>query len=211
MFVESHEGQRLVLNTCGPGELFGEIALLDGRPRTASAVTLEDCELLVINRDDLFGLVGRHPRAAITMLTVVGQRLRSTDEFLRSHVSRNPNVEEDEQMTWTDRLADRVAAFGGSWKFILYFGGLLFVWMAGNAFLLLENAFDPYPFVLLSLVLGMIPSIAATWPGGRRCSRRTSPTHPARAGPGFAKSPIIGELTRSGKNCSSAQCGRPAT
>jgi CRP/FNR family transcriptional regulator, cyclic AMP receptor protein len=161
VFVESHEGQRLVLNTIGPGELFGEISLLDGGPRTASAATLEDCELLVMSRDDLVELVGRHPHAAIAMLTVVGQRLRSTDEFLRSHSSRNPNIEEEVQMTFAGHLADRVAAFGGSWKFILLFGLVLILWMAGNTFLLIERAFDPYPFIFLNLMLSTVSAIQA--------------------------------------------------
>jgi len=161
VFVESREGERLVLNICGPGELLGEISLFDGGPRTASTVTLEDCELLVMNRDDLVELVGRHPHAAIAMLTVVGQRLRSTGEFLRNHVSRNPNVEEEEQMTLAGRLADRVAAFGGSWTFIMSFGLLLILWMAGNTFLLMQRAFDPYPFIFLNLVLSTVSAIQA--------------------------------------------------
>ena len=86
VFVESHDGQRVVLDITGPGELLGELSLLDSGPRTASAVTLEDCELLVMDRPDLVELVGRHPHAAIAMLTVVGQRLRATDDLLRSHV-----------------------------------------------------------------------------------------------------------------------------
>ncbi len=161
VFVESHQGERLVLNVSGPGELFGEISLLDGGPRTASATTLDDCELLVMNRDDLVELVRRHPHAAIAMLAVVGQRLRSTDEFLRNHTSRNPNVEEEDKMTFAGRLADRVAAFGGSWTFIMSFGVLLILWMAGNTFLLVERAFDPFPFIFLNLVLSTVSAIQA--------------------------------------------------
>jgi uncharacterized membrane protein len=161
VFVENHEGQRLRLHRVGPGELFGEISLLDGGPRTASALMLEDCELLVMERDDLVELVGRHPHAAIAMLTMVGQRLRSTDDLLRSHVSRNPNVEEEETMTFAGRLADRVAAFGGSWTFIMSFCTLLLVWMAANTFFLLERAFDPYPFIFLNLVLSTVSAIQA--------------------------------------------------
>jgi uncharacterized membrane protein len=161
VFVESHDGERLVLNISGPGDLLGEISLLDGGPRTASAVTLEDCEALVMNRDDLVELVGRHPNAAIAMLTVVGQRLRSTDAFLRDHVSRNPNIEEEVHLTFAGRLADRVAAFGGSWTFIMSFCLLLLLWMAGNTFLLTERAFDPYPFIFLNLVLSTIAAIQA--------------------------------------------------
>jgi CRP/FNR family cyclic AMP-dependent transcriptional regulator len=161
IYTESHEGERLLLNIMEPGELFGEVSLLDGGPRTASAVTLDDCEMLIMNRDDLVELVGRHPHAAIAMLTVVGQRLRSTDEFLRAHASRNPNVEEEEHMTFAGRLADRVAAFGGSWTFILLFGAVLIVWMGGNTFLLLQNAFDPYPFIFLNLLLSTVSAIQA--------------------------------------------------
>ncbi|MEO8517193.1 MAG: DUF1003 domain-containing protein, partial [Flavobacterium sp.] len=59
------------------------------------------------------------------------------------------------------RIADKVAVFGGSWTFILSFLGFLMLWIAANAFLLLNKGFDPYPFILLNLILSCIAALQA--------------------------------------------------
>ena len=78
----------------------------------------------------------------------------------RRHVSRNTNREFDEQATLGQRVADRVAAFGGSWPFIILFGGILLVWVGVNSLLLLRP-FDPYPYILLNLFLSMLAALQA--------------------------------------------------
>jgi len=81
----------------------------------------------------------------------------------RSHVSRNINKEFDEQLTFGQRLADRVASFGGSWTFIMIFGAILLFWVVLNSIVLARynQAFDPYPYILLNLFLSMLASIQA--------------------------------------------------
>jgi len=81
----------------------------------------------------------------------------------RSHVTRNVNKEFDEQLTFGQRLADRVASFGGSWTFISIFGAILLFWVILNSFILskFNSAFDPYPYILLNLFLSMLASIQA--------------------------------------------------
>jgi uncharacterized membrane protein len=81
----------------------------------------------------------------------------------RSHVARNINKEFDEQLTFGQRLADRVAFFGGSWTFIMIFGSILLFWVILNSFVLARynKAFDPYPYILLNLFLSMLASIQA--------------------------------------------------
>jgi len=81
----------------------------------------------------------------------------------RSHVSRNINKEFDEQLTFGQRLADRVASFGGSWTFIMIFGAILLFWVVLNSVVLARynQAFDPYPYILLNLFLSMLASIQA--------------------------------------------------
>lgn len=161
VFMESTTGEHIVLCDNGPHDLFGEVSLLDGGPRTASAVAMEDCEVVVMDRGDLLRLVEIHPHAALDLLTVMGRRLRETDALLRTRVSRNVNVAEAERMTLGERIADRVASFGGSWTFILIFGAVLVSWMAINAVLLSGHPFDPYPFILLNLVLSTLAAIQA--------------------------------------------------
>lgn len=159
--VETMEGERIILAENEAGEAFGELSLLDGGPRTADAIAVEDCELLRLDREKLLELVETQPHTAIDLLTVMGRRLRATDELLRSHVSRNANVEENEMMSLGDRIADRVASFGGSWKFIILFSVVLGAWMLLNSKAFTPSPFDPFPFILLNLLLSTLAAIQA--------------------------------------------------
>ncbi len=78
-------------------------------------------------------------------------------------VSRNTNHEFDQSLTFGQRLSDQVAAFGGSWPFIIIFGVILLSWIILNSFILAREhaAFDPYPYILLNLVLSMLAAIQA--------------------------------------------------
>lgn len=161
VFVENYEGRKIILGENTRSDIFGEISLLDGGPRTATAVATEDAELFALERQDLLDLITKHPHAAMDLLTVVGRRLRATDELLRTHVAKNVNEEEEEQMTFGERIADRVASFGGSWTFIIFFGFILLCWAALNTILLHDKGFDPYPYILLNLFLSMLASLQA--------------------------------------------------
>src|SRR3954466_8091288 len=81
----------------------------------------------------------------------------------RLHISRNTNRQFDERLTFGQRLADKVASFGGSWTFILIFGGILVLWVVLNSFILIRRdaAFDPYPYILLNLFLSMLAALQA--------------------------------------------------
>jgi uncharacterized membrane protein len=76
----------------------------------------------------------------------------------RTHVARAPD--HVDQKTLGERMADRVAEFGGSWTFIMLFGAFLMAWAAFNT-LLAVRAFDPYPFIFLNLILSMIAAVQA--------------------------------------------------
>lgn len=79
----------------------------------------------------------------------------------RSHVSRNVHAEARGYRTLGERVADSVAAFGGSWTFIFIFVGVLVAWVVLNSLILLGNAFDPFPYILLNLFLSMIAALQA--------------------------------------------------
>jgi uncharacterized membrane protein len=80
----------------------------------------------------------------------------------RGQVAKKVNDEFDQEMTVGERIADRVAQFGGSWTFILMFGGILFFWVSINSIsLILHQPFDPYPYILLNLVLSMLAALQA--------------------------------------------------
>ncbi len=84
-------------------------------------------------------------------------------ESLKEHdlITRNLNLEYDQKLTLGQRLADKIADFGGSWPFIGIFGVVLFLWMFLNSVLLTTKPFDPYPFIFLNLVLSCLAAIQA--------------------------------------------------
>jgi uncharacterized membrane protein len=161
VFVVNQEGEKIILAENQRGDVVGELSFLDGGHRTATAFAREDTQALTMNRDRLLGFIDRHPHAAIDLLTVVGRRLRATDELLRTRVARNVNIEQEERMTLGERVADRVASFGGSWTFIMIFGAIMLVWVILNTATLFRHHFDPYPYILLNLFLSMIAAIQA--------------------------------------------------
>jgi CRP/FNR family cyclic AMP-dependent transcriptional regulator len=161
VFIESTEGVKIVLGENCPGDVFGEISLLDGGARTATAVTIEDTETLTLDRDQLLEFLTLHPHASLDLLTVMGRRLRATDELLRSQVTRNVNKEEEDRLTFGERIADHVASFGGSWTFIISFAVVLVGWVTLNTIVLARRAFDPFPYILLNLFLSMLAAIQA--------------------------------------------------
>jgi uncharacterized membrane protein len=81
----------------------------------------------------------------------------------RMHVSRNVNQVYEQQMTFGQRLADQIAAFGGSWTFIIIFGSVLLLWIILNSVILLRvgKPFDPFPYIFLNLILSMLAAIQA--------------------------------------------------
>ena len=84
-------------------------------------------------------------------------------ESLHAHELLTSNIEAafERQATFGEALADRVAAFGGGWRFILVFGGIILVWVLLNSLMLIRKSFDPYPFILLNLVLSCLAAFQA--------------------------------------------------
>jgi CRP/FNR family cyclic AMP-dependent transcriptional regulator len=161
--ILDEDRKHVVLHTLGPGEIFGELSLFDGGPRSASVRAVEPTRTFQIDREDLERLFARRPGAALDILAVLGRRLRATDLLLSQRVARNPNEVIEEKATLADHVADGVARFGGSWRFIFSFAGILVIWVAANTVLLLgrREPFDPYPFILLNLFLSMLAAIQA--------------------------------------------------
>ena len=76
-------------------------------------------------------------------------------------ISTNIDKEFDAHFTFGERLSDKIASFGGSWRFIIIFGSILFIWIGINSYFLLSQPFDPYPFILLNLILSCVAAIQA--------------------------------------------------
>jgi uncharacterized membrane protein len=84
-------------------------------------------------------------------------------ESLQRHetLSSNVDAEFDKDLTFGDKMADGLATFGGSWRFLIIFGALLLVWIVLNSIMLLKKPFDPYPFILLNLILSCLAAVQA--------------------------------------------------
>jgi CRP/FNR family transcriptional regulator, cyclic AMP receptor protein len=161
--VRTRDGHEVTLTELERGDFFGEMALLDGKPRSADARVAEDARLAVLSRDHFLSFVRSNPNVALEMLTALANRLRHTDELLRHTATRNVNVEEAAQSTVADRAADLIAEFGGSWKFIIAAVVLVNIWVWINMWLawLGKISFDPYPFLLLSTAINVLSVLQA--------------------------------------------------
>jgi uncharacterized membrane protein len=84
-------------------------------------------------------------------------------ESLEQHEILSSDIEKqfEKKLTFGERLSDRIAEFGGSWKFLITFGAVIVVWIGANAVLLATRAFDPYPFILLNLILSCLAAVQA--------------------------------------------------
>lgn len=154
VFVENTEGQKIILGEIEPGEILGEISLFDPGPRSATAVAVEDSELLVLDHEELWEAMQRRPHIAKDMLAVLGRRLRATDELLRQQAARNVNEVIESESTIFQRVADWIAEFSGSMAFLALNFFWFAAWIAANTLPGLQR-FDPYPFGLLTMIVSL--------------------------------------------------------
>jgi uncharacterized membrane protein len=152
--------QDVTVDEPASGEFFGFASMLDGTPHQTSATALEETVCIEVEPNDIQVLLNRKPHAGMDMLSVLGRQFHASQALVRLRATRNPNEIIEREATFGDRLADGVAAFGGSWTFIITFAVVLVVYTAMNV-LLRRAAWDPYPFILLNLFLSMLAAIQA--------------------------------------------------
>jgi uncharacterized membrane protein len=158
--VHDADGREIVLAELAQGDFFGEMAIIDGKQRSADAAVIEDAQLSVLSRENFLRFINTNPGVALEMLSAVFQRLRHTDRMLQQRVSRNVNEEQEKRMTIADRAADAIAEFGGSWKFIITAIGIIIAWIIFNSYILVKG-FDAAPYQMLNLVMGIIAGLQA--------------------------------------------------
>ena len=155
LFIKDTAGQKIVLKTATKDDLFGEISMLDNRPRSATAVALMDSELYVLDRDDLLFLFQKQPDSGLNMLAAICGMLRDADNLLRTRVVRNVNIEMEEKFSTLQRIADWIAWFSGSMQFLIVNGLWFIVWIGINTLPLGIEQFDPFPFGLLTMIVSL--------------------------------------------------------
>ena len=156
IYVKNDQGEKIVLEISRPGDIFGEVALLDGGTRTAWVAALRDVELLRLDRQHFEDYLRQCTPAALNLLSVAARRLRRTDEVIRRTVTRNVNDVAAEQGTILTRLADAVPSFTGSVSSIALHILFLGAWIALNLRLIGSvKAFDPYPFEFMSVIVSL--------------------------------------------------------
>ena len=154
------------------GEYFGELAIFDDKPRSASVRATVDTVLLELTREELGEHLGRSRTAAMTILSEMAERLRETNAMLSQRAAKDVVKEFEGNLTWGQRLADKVAELNGSWTFILALLGLTVGWCLVNTPAVAErvglyargddgqvHGFDPYPYILYNLVLAILVSL----------------------------------------------------
>jgi len=168
IWVVDEDVKEVTLAELKPGDFFGELAVLDRGERSTNSSALSDVHLHRLSSDDFQKFLMEHPDCAIDVICEIGTRMRQTNQLVSQRAARNINVEMAERATIGQRIADKVASFGGSWTFIIIYLSFLVAWMAFNSFVLMhygrgENGaqFDPYPYILLNLMLSMTAALQA--------------------------------------------------
>ncbi|MEY4550366.1 MAG: hypothetical protein RL685_6561 [Pseudomonadota bacterium] len=155
--LPGEQSRRISLKDLAAGEYFGELSLFDRQPRSASALATTDVVLWELTAETLSAYLAQHPSAALPILRTMTQRLRETNTLLSTRAAKNVVQELDKNLTWTDKLADRIAELNGSWAFIVALIAITATWAITNA--RSANSFDPYPFVFYNLVLAVLVSL----------------------------------------------------
>jgi uncharacterized membrane protein len=170
LWITDEDVRRVTVDEMQPGSFFGELAVLDGGERSTGATAIEDTHLHRLGSDDFQKFLLAHPDISLDVICEIGTRLRRTNQLVSQRAARNINAEMEDKMTVGQRVADRVASFGGSWTFLFIFGALLFAWMLVNIFLAWKmtgepfgdkGTFDPYPFIMLNLCLSCLAAVQA--------------------------------------------------
>lgn len=154
------DNQEVIVDEPGPGEIFGFASMFDGTPHQTTATATVATSCIEVDRHDIGILLQRKPMAGMDLLAVLGRQMHAAQQLVRSRAMRNPNEVIEEKRTLGNRLADRLAHFGGSWTFIITFLIILIAYATANV-ALGRQAWDPYPFILLNLFLSLLAAIQA--------------------------------------------------
>jgi CRP/FNR family cyclic AMP-dependent transcriptional regulator len=156
IFIRNDQGEKIVLETSKPGDIFGEVSLIDNGPRTAWVTAIGHVELLRLDRAHFEDYLRQYTPAALNLLSVIARRLRRSDDVIRRTVTRNVNDVADEQANVLTRIADGVPALVGNLPSALVHVLFFTAWIGINLSLFSGiKAFDPYPFGFMSVLISV--------------------------------------------------------
>lgn len=156
LFVKDRTGAEVSVLQVEAGQVFGELSLLDSRPRSASARVLKDARLLVIRRSALVNVCLTHPQVPLRMLEILAARVRSSSALVQERIIPNANEAIEVKHSLGDRISDFFTGISGNIIFVALSLIWFVVWIGWNLEIIpgLE-AFDPFPFGLLTMVVSL--------------------------------------------------------
>lgn len=156
IYVNDFEGEKLVLTSLSPGEIFGETSVFDPGPRSASAQTTEESAVWEFPRTALLEFLRAKPEASIDLLAMVSRRLREADHLLMGRATSNVNMAFESNLSIPQRIANWIADFSGSMPFLAINAFIFLAWIVLNVELIPGIvAFDPYPFGFLTMSVSL--------------------------------------------------------
>jgi CRP-like cAMP-binding protein len=162
IWLQDEDAHSVTLSELGAGDFFGELAVIDGEPRSANASAIEDCTLGCLARHVCEAFLLEHPRVALDVIRGLGARLRQTDSLVAGRAARNANVVHQEHLSALDRVAIAITDKVGSFGFFLTIAAWTLLWTGYNLLASLVpalhwRAFDPFPaFVAYLLISNVI-------------------------------------------------------
>lgn len=154
--VNDYSGDKIMLTSFARGDIFGETAVFDPGPRSATARTTEESVVLECHRDELEKFLRAKPEASLHLLAMLSRRLRETDHLLMGRAGSNVNVAIESKLSIPQRLANGIADFSGSMPFLAINALVFLIWIVINVELIPGvSAFDPYPFGFLTMSVSL--------------------------------------------------------
>jgi CRP-like cAMP-binding protein len=156
LYVRDRGRQEVQLLKVTPGHIFGEMSVLDYRPRSANARALTNVVLLVVSREALMHTARQRPAVAIHLLELLSERLRSTSAMVQDRVVPNATDVIAVKRTLSDRISDFFTNASGNLYFVLFSLIWFVVWIVLNIGAIPGmSVFDPFPFGLLTMIVSL--------------------------------------------------------
>jgi CRP-like cAMP-binding protein len=155
IFLNNDKGEKIVLEVSKPGDVFGEVSLLDSGTRTASVSAVTEVEVLRLDREHFEDYLRLYTPAALNLLSVIARRLRKSDEVIRRTITRNANDVVKEEGTFLTRFLEFVPTVTGN--LISVFLHMVFIasWVLYNSGIFHKKPFDPPPYSFLADIVSV--------------------------------------------------------